>query len=230
MSTSIEFNLLVGLIIVLSTISQAIVGVGILLWGTPLLLFMGFGFSEVLCTLLPISITVSFLQFCPNLKKIDLVLIKKFLIFSIPGLVLGLGLVLFYEVDLRPLVALILLASAAIRINFVEKKINNFKQKHDSKFMFFLGIVHGISNLGGSLLMFRLSLEAYDKIIFRSTIAATYFIFALSFLILLYAELIIRYTGISKIISGLFIFSPFILTPLIYFLLIYKFSKESVIR
>ena len=57
-----------------------------------------------------------------------------------------------------------------------------------------------------------------------------YFIFALSFLILLYAELIIRYTGISKIISGLFIFSPFILTPLIYFLLIYKFSKESVIR
>ncbi len=57
-----------------------------------------------------------------------------------------------------------------------------------------------------------------------------YFIFLASFLILLYSELIIRYTGISKIISTLFIFSPFILMPLIYFLLIYKFSKESVLK
>ncbi len=57
-----------------------------------------------------------------------------------------------------------------------------------------------------------------------------YFIFLASFLILLYSELIIRYTGISKIISTLFISSPFILMPLIYFLLIYKFSKESVLK
>ena len=57
-----------------------------------------------------------------------------------------------------------------------------------------------------------------------------YFIFSVSFLILLYAELIIRYTGISKVIGSLFIFSPFALTPLIYFLLIYKFSKESIIK
>jgi len=55
-----------------------------------------------------------------------------------------------------------------------------------------------------------------------------YFIFIISFLILLYAELIIRYTGISKIIGTLFLFSPLILMPIIYSLLIYKFSKESV--
>ena len=63
-----------------------------------------------------------------------------------------------------------------------------------------------------------------DKKIFLNK----YFIFIISFLILLYAELIIRYTGISKIIGILFLFSPLILMPIIYSLLIYKFSKESV--
>ena len=56
-----------------------------------------------------------------------------------------------------------------------------------------------------------------------------YTIFFLSFCILLYAELIVRYTGISKIINILFIISPLILIPIIYLILIYKFSKESIL-
>ena len=57
-----------------------------------------------------------------------------------------------------------------------------------------------------------------------------YSIFALSFLILLYAELIVRYTGISKIISILFTVSPIVLIPIIYMALIYKLSKESIYK
>jgi len=57
-----------------------------------------------------------------------------------------------------------------------------------------------------------------------------YSIFALSFSILLYAELIVRYTGISKIISILFTFSPIVLIPVFYISLIYKLSKESVYK
>ena len=56
-----------------------------------------------------------------------------------------------------------------------------------------------------------------------------YTIFSLSFLILLYSELIVRYTGISKIVNILFLISPLILIPVIYLLLIYKFSKESIL-
>ncbi len=56
-----------------------------------------------------------------------------------------------------------------------------------------------------------------------------YTIFTLSFLTLLYSELIVRYTGISKIINILFMVSPIILTPIIYLILIYKFSKESIL-
>ena len=54
-----------------------------------------------------------------------------------------------------------------------------------------------------------------------------YSIFILSFLVLLYAELIIRYTGISKTINILFTVTPAILIPIIYFLLIFNMSKES---
>ncbi len=57
-----------------------------------------------------------------------------------------------------------------------------------------------------------------------------YFIFTLSFIILLYAELIIRFTGISKLVGILFLISPLVLTPIIYLLLIYKFSNESVVK
>jgi len=55
-----------------------------------------------------------------------------------------------------------------------------------------------------------------------------YSIFILSFLILLYAELIIKYTGISKIINILFAVSPVVLIPIIYTSLIFKLSKESI--
>ena len=55
-------------------------------------------------------------------------------------------------------------------------------------------------------------------------------IFFISFLILLYAELIIRYTGIYKIISILFFISPLILIPIIYTLLNFKLAKPPLIK
>ena len=57
-----------------------------------------------------------------------------------------------------------------------------------------------------------------------------YSIFLLSFSILLYAELMIRYTGISKLLDGLFFISPLIFVPLIYLILIFKLSRESYIK
>ena len=62
----------------------------------------------------------------------------------------------------------------------------------------------------------------------RNIFLNKYSIFVLSFLILLYAELIIRYTGISKIIGVLFTISPIILIPMIYLLLTFKLSRESI--
>ena len=55
-----------------------------------------------------------------------------------------------------------------------------------------------------------------------------YTIFITSFSVLLYAELIIRFTGISKLIGFLFAASPLALIPLIYIILILKLNRESV--
>ena len=53
-----------------------------------------------------------------------------------------------------------------------------------------------------------------------------FFIFGYCFTTLLYAELIIRYTGISKIINNLFILTPIILSICVYLFLKFKFSKK----
>ncbi len=53
-----------------------------------------------------------------------------------------------------------------------------------------------------------------------------YTVFALSFAVLVYSELLLRYTGMSKLITTLFIFSPIVLAPIIYMFLVFKFNKE----
>ncbi len=55
-----------------------------------------------------------------------------------------------------------------------------------------------------------------------------YSIFTLSFLLLLYAELIIRFTGLSKIVGIIFLISPLILICLTYYFLIFKLSREAL--
>ena len=52
-------------------------------------------------------------------------------------------------------------------------------------------------------------------------------IFAYSFLVLLYAELTIRYTGINEIIKNVFLFSPAALAIFIYIFLKIKLSQET---
>ncbi len=53
-------------------------------------------------------------------------------------------------------------------------------------------------------------------------------IFIYCFIILLFTELAVRYTGINTLILYIFILLPFSLLPILYSLLIYKFSKESL--
>ena len=53
-------------------------------------------------------------------------------------------------------------------------------------------------------------------------------IFSYSFLLLLFSELAVRYTGINKIVMYIYILlGPILLTFNLYFLLIYKFFKNE---
>ena len=74
--------------LLLTTVIQSIFGVGILLFGTPLLLLLGYEFSYALSVLLPISIAINMLQVLKHYSYIDLKLYKNVLLYSIPFIVL----------------------------------------------------------------------------------------------------------------------------------------------
>ena len=61
----------------------------------------------------------------------------------------------------------------------------------------------------------------------RNILLSNISIFTYSFLLLLFAELIIRYTGINKILNYIFILTPLFSSVLSYYFLKYKFSNES---
>jgi uncharacterized protein len=205
MELDFQTNLFVAIIIALSTISQAAFGVGILLWGTPALLLLNYGFLEALSLLLPISLFVSFFQFAPKIKELDFNFIGQFLKISIPGLTIGLLLVVFVQLQLNVVTSSMLLIAYFMRRNRASSLLRDLILKYDSLFMFFMGFAHGISNLGGPLLVARLSLKGYSKNHYRINVSAAYFVFAASQLIILFMlseKLIVSVSYI--LISGFF--------------------------
>lgn len=56
---------------------------------------------------------------------------------------------------------------------------------------------------------------------------STILVFAYSFILLLFTEMTVRYTGINLILRSIFIFSPFVLISLIYFYLTLRFLRET---
>lgn len=55
-------------------------------------------------------------------------------------------------------------------------------------------------------------------------------IFLISFFVLLFAELFIRYTGLNYLVNYIFILFPFMLLPIIYLTLVKKFERELVYK
>jgi len=189
MELDFQTNFFISLIICLATISQAIFGVGILLWGTPALMLLNYNFIETLGILLPVSLFVSCLQFAPNNSQIDFSFIAKFVKFSICGLIIGLLIVILIPLNLEIVAAFMLFITFLMRRDQASSRLKFLISKHDTLFMIFLGFSHGVSNLGGSLLVARLSLNKYSSDQYRTTVAAAYSIFAASQLIILFSTI-----------------------------------------
>jgi hypothetical protein len=161
--------------------SQALFGVGILLWGTPALIIAGISFVDTLSILLPISVIVSTFQALPHRSKINFLLLKEFIQFSLPALAIGLLFVLHEQVLVMPFVVFALVLSLFSRL----KSFNNFNKKYERYILIFIGLVHGVSNLGGALLVAYISSLKLDKYSHRANVAITYLIFAIIQLIIL---------------------------------------------
>ena len=67
-------------IIIAFAIVQSIFGMGLLVFGTPTFLLLGYSFGEVLNLLVPASVAISALQLSAASNKIDREIVKYFLV------------------------------------------------------------------------------------------------------------------------------------------------------
>ena len=159
------------IIIVVTSFIQSLFGVGVLLFGTPLLLLVGYDFINAVVILLPISITINFIQIAKDYRFVDFDLYKKILIFSIPFVIIFLFLVTQVEVNINLLVGVFLLSVAVKDYSSTVKKFINFSLKYENIYLSVMGIIHGLTNLGGSLLTAIVHSKDYQKRITRVTVA-----------------------------------------------------------
>jgi hypothetical protein len=165
-------------IIVTATI-QSIFGVGVLLFGTPALLLLGYKFNHALVILLPISVTINLFQVIKHSKHIDRDFYKKILIYTIPFVVLFLFLVTNFSINIGIFIGLFLIFVALKSYSIKIEQILEGLVRYERTYFVVMGIIHGLTNLGGSLLTAIVHGKNYpEKDITRVTCAVSYGTFA----------------------------------------------------
>ncbi|GMV50950.1 hypothetical protein FBQ96_04250 [Nitrospirales bacterium NOB] len=171
--------------VLLTATIQSLFGVGVLLFGTPILLVLGHEFLTVLTILLPISLTINILQVAKDTRHVDRPFYRQILTLTIPGVILCLLLVAKFRLNIGGLVGLFLIVAALKSVyGPFNQWIESFVRWERIYFMV-MGIVHGLTNLGGSLLTAIIHTRHYEKDRTRATTAAAYGTFALFQLITL---------------------------------------------
>ena len=166
------------IIILILSLFQSLFGIGLLLFGTPIFLFIGYDFESTLALLLPISVTISFLQIMYEKSSIRS-LASEFNIFCLPYLVIFLLLVinLGNVIEIRTYVAAALIISSILILNknrIVE--IDTFILKYRKLSLVFIGTVHGFTNMGGSFLSMFSTVVTADRASARKYIAFGYLV------------------------------------------------------
>ena len=164
--------------VVITATIQSIFGVGVLLFGTPVLLLLGYDFINALSVLLPISIAINSLQIIKHYQFIDTVFYKNVLIYTIPLVVLFLLVVSTAEINISLLVGgFIILVALKNYFPVMEKSLEKMV-KYEKIYLAIMGLIHGLTNLGGSLLTAIVHGKKYEKDTARVTVAICYATFA----------------------------------------------------
>lgn len=161
---------------------QSAVGIGVLVLGTPFLLIKGYSIIEILFFLLPLSILTSvvnllIIKFTKKTKLATPKEFKKFFSSCIPSIILGLLILKYFQesINFKTLVGFIIIFSIVF-VFFKKKiifKINFFR----ISILSIIGVIHGLTNSGGTLMSLILSNEK-KKLDARYNISFFYFILA----------------------------------------------------
>jgi hypothetical protein len=186
------------LTVIATTVIQSVFGVGVLLFGTPILLLLGYDFINALTILLPISIAINCLQILKHYQFIDTSFYKNVLIYTIPFVVLFLFFVSLAKINISLLIGVFLIL-VALKSYFpaLEQSLQKML-KYQRSYLALMGVMHGLTNLGGSLLTAIVHGKNYQKNTTRVTVAicyATFAVFQLLTLFLLGSQFELSFAG-----------------------------------
>jgi hypothetical protein len=187
--TSIEILFLIAL---LSSV-QSVIGVGLLVFGTPTLVLLGFQYDEILSLVLPPSIAISCLQTF-ELRDIRNNFYRDFNFFCLPFVFIGLVMILHFSPNtefLKYPIGSMLVLSGLIRLSpALDQLLSKFIYNQKKLFLFIIGSIHGLTNMSGGLLtLYSSSLNNRNKELTRHGIAYGYLIMgSLQYIVLIFLK------------------------------------------
>lgn len=193
------------IIIIIFSVVQSIFGVGLLLFGTPTLLLIGYSYVETLWILLPCSIIISLIQ---SIENYPIVRAKKNVAyFTIPAMTFSLIFIVSYDyvIDIRKVVGFFLIFIGIVKFSSkLQTYLRLFLEKQLRLYYVLIGFIHGVSNMGGGPLSILMSTIYTDKAKIRANIAFIYFVLASFQLMILF---IIDSTSLKYANFALMLFS-----------------------
>lgn len=176
-------------IIIILIFFQSIFGIGLLLFGTPTFLLIGYNFLDVLNILLPISITISAIQIFSS--KVENKKFKyNFNLYCLPFLILSLYFIInnFEKINLEFYISILIILFSILSLNKKKiKYLQNLNLIQQRIALSVIGVIHGLSNLGGSLLAILSSIiNKDDKNKTRYSIVYGYLIMGIIQILILY--------------------------------------------
>lgn len=185
------------LTVLVTAMIQSLFGVGVLLFGTPALLLLGYDFVNALSVLLPISLAINALQILKHYRFIDIDFFKNVLLYTIPLVVWFLFIAASNAINIGLLVGVFLLFVALKSFVPAVERLLQTLVKYEKAYLAAMGLVHGLTNLGGALLTAIVHGKGYDKNTTRVTVAvcyATFAAFQLATLLVLGSEFELSYS------------------------------------
>lgn len=175
MPPSIEIYIIIFFVALL----QSVFGVGVLLVGTPIMFLAGYPYFEALSFTLPTSLIISVSQAVKYYKHINVYILKKAILFTIPIIPVG----MFFADYLGSLVGIIMgvflfLTSFKFAVQAILP--SKASDKRLSLVFFFMGLIHGTTSLGGGILPSVVNQKCDPKEQKLATTAAIYIVFQIT--------------------------------------------------
>ena len=184
-------------VVALTSLIQAQIGVGLLAFGTPLLLILGFDYIHTLSILLPCSIAISTAQIVepssrpedgpPHWKRTTLVLALS----TTGGFSLWFSFI--QGTNIKGIVGLALLVSAFVsQIPVIRTFVGRTFSRHRFRALVVIGAIHGICNMGGSFLTLFADVTEPTKLRKRFVVAMGYVTMAAVQLLIVVSNYVLR--------------------------------------